>query len=102
MSAEEKKDKKTDVRTATLIARQYFKDITGYEDDDITIEEVELTDTNEGLFWFITLGYWEKTHPEIYLPIIPKIQKSYKIFKIGVVDGKVHSMKVGKLGEEKK
>lgn len=73
-----------DVTRAAEEAALYLqKLLPGKELPGLEVEEVELSGDEK--FWYITLGYYED---------VLRTRKTYKLFKIKSVDGKVLSMKV--------
>lgn len=81
-----------DVKKATEIAIQYFKDLYPDKLKKISLEEVELS-TNEE-FWYITLGFDQKIE-SMFNGLAPDaFERKYKKFKIDTKEGKVWSMKI--------
>lgn len=59
--------------------------------EDITIEEVELSD--DGLFWLITISFFP-SGSSIAAITGQKTYKKYKIFRVDAASGEVISMKM--------
>ena len=86
--SETKQEKTIDIKQAAERAAQYFREITGYQ-GNISIEETE--ESNDLLYWLVTLGYMEQNTPSVYF--MSAERTAYKIFKIAKT-GEVVSMKI--------
>jgi hypothetical protein len=80
------------VRDAAKSALNFYKDI--YPDiNGELIEEVEF-DSNRN-FWLITLSFPVGFEPQSFSNLLqPKVERKYKIFEINAETGKVESMKI--------
>ena len=74
-------------KTATINAKKYFEELTGI--NKMSLEEVELSE--DGRYWFITLGY-DDLSEGLLLTIVQR--KKYKVFKVNADSGQVISMKI--------
>jgi hypothetical protein len=84
-------NKKLDAKEATKKAAEYLHDIKHIGLDNISIEEIEMTEDKK--YWLITLGYVQYTRISIFGPT-PIEKKIYKIFKVDANTGEIISMKI--------
>ena len=78
---------KLDAKQAAIAARDYYMSMSDFNPEDITLEEVELSEDEK--FWFITLG-----NIEYRKGLLPGYERRYKIFKVNSDTGQVMSMKI--------
>jgi len=83
-----------DVKEASKLAIKYFASL--YEDKycNLNLEEVEISE--DGKYWYITLGYDIAMSFSDALPL-KKIGREFKRFKIDIETGKVLSMQIRKI-----
>ncbi len=75
-----------DAKEAVEISRKYISDLTGRFITDFSVEEVELSEDDDGNeYWYVTLGYVKNDYTGA---------KEYKIFKIDAETKEVESMKI--------
>jgi N-acetylglutamate synthase-like GNAT family acetyltransferase len=88
-----------DVRSAVVVASEYFsslQDMIGDQIEDLRLEEAELSEDQK--HWFITLGFIrpvDKTsNPLADWMETRNYEREYKVFKIDAKTGEVQSMKI--------
>ena len=89
MPEETKKTSKISGKDATIIAINYFREITGIT-SGVMVEELELIDG--GKFWSVTLGYIDQT--TIGVQYISEPKKSFKTLKVNSSTKEVVSIKI--------
>ena len=82
-----------DVKQASKLAIEYFTTLFENKYSNLTLEEVEVSE--DGKYWYITLGYDIDKPFSVTLPL-RKTGREYKRFKIDVESGKVLSMQIRK------
>ena len=85
------------VQDAAKAALQFFKQMYTKTYINPGIEEFEKSE--DGKYWLITIGFdlpgTAKTPPfQQALGISPRMQREYKLFKVGTEDGLVYAMKI--------
>lgn len=82
-----------EAREAAQNTAKYYKEITGRQDDALSIEEVEWDDLGES--WSISLGIMNSnTSDLVFLGGRTPKYNGYKVFKISANDGSVKSVKI--------
>jgi hypothetical protein len=82
-----------DVKTAVVIAMDYFAELFGGPYADLSLEEVE----RKGDSWYLTLGYTpgRKVGDNVVIPA--NATRQYKQIIVNVSSGEVESMKVKRM-----
>jgi hypothetical protein len=90
-----------DVKQAVKIATEFVKDVLSSEKiDRITLEEVELDETQSN--WYITLAVGTVVRADPFSLLsgkTPELRVRYKVIKINADSGQVISMKIRKEDE---
>lgn len=79
-------------KEAALNAKNFFTDIVGADNVNITLEEISLSEDKK--YWFITLGIHTPTDNPVLLAQGLKELLNYKKFKIDAKSGEVKSMDI--------
>ncbi|SFH41605.1 hypothetical protein SAMN05660649_05126 [Desulfotomaculum arcticum] len=82
------------VKEAVVKAFEFFKEIYSTAETslvDLKLEEVELTEDEQ--YWYVTIGFSEKSMMEGFLPVSAN-KRYYKIIKLDSITGRVLSMKI--------
>lgn len=80
---------------AAAAAKDFFREVTGYQANDLTLEEVQLSD--DGRRWLITLGHREAVPVSVGLSWPATGMRDYKLFEVDASSGAVVSMKIRKV-----
>ncbi|NUO08392.1 MAG: hypothetical protein HUU08_06870 [Candidatus Brocadia sp.] len=83
-----------DVKQASKLAIEYFASLYENKYHNLNLEEVEISE--DGKYWYITLGYDIDRPFSAALPLT-KTGREFKRFKIDIGTGKVLSMQVRKI-----
>ena len=80
-------------KQAAVKARDYLVDMSGIKPESVSIEEVELLES-EGC-WQITLAYYSTSAlPKDVFQLTTSYEKYYKVFLVHASSGEVISMKI--------
>lgn len=83
-----------DVKQASKLAIEYFTTLFENKYSNLSLEEVEVSE--DGKYWYITLGYDIDRPFSVMLPLT-KTGREYKRLKINIETGKVLSMQIRKI-----
>lgn len=83
-----------DVKQASKLATEYFASLYENKYHNLNLEEVEISE--DGKYWYITLGYDIERPFSVALPFT-KTGREFKRFKIDIETGKVLSMQIRKI-----
>lgn len=83
-----------DVKQASKLAIEYFANLYEKKYPNLNLEEAEISE--DGKYWFITLGYDVDSPFSAMLPLT-KTGREFKRFKIDIERGKVLSMQIRKI-----
>lgn len=83
-----------DVKQASKLATEYFATLYENKYHNLNLEEVEISE--DGKYWYITLGYDIDRPFSVALPFT-KTGREFKRFKIDIETGKVLSMQIRKI-----
>ncbi len=86
------KQGRIDAKAASIIAKDYYEEITGKGEYTLSLEEVELSEDEK--YWYITISIHTPTASPLFVSQGFHEKIAYKKFKINAETGKVYSMKM--------